>query len=400
MGSAPSPPPQPQPPNPGAVASAQAATNVATAVTGTVLANADEESPIATAVYTELDPYELEEPQYDESAVLIGTETREIPRFKRTIAYKPASQTLFDQQQEMSTNLNALGLSQIEFLGDRLGEPFSLDSLPDGGVGPSAPTLDTDFGDTFGAHRLTVGAEDFRHERVQVIDELNRRLQWQAGVNRDGRIAALAKQGIYPGMRAYHNEMAIFDEAVADREVQAIIAGGSEQTRLFEMELSRANFELKAQDQKLRQLILFTELQNTVATRQFQLLLQLATFLDNQRERTLQEVITERATTLNELSVMIHGGQVQPPTFSAYQSQGVANVDIAGAYFQSARLEQDNYRMERDDFYRRRQEQQAMISGIASAAIGIAALPVGGPAVAGAAGSVGGNAISGLLGGK
>lgn len=372
----PSPPPSP---NPYAVAAAQTSANVSTAIANAFLANANVVSPQGTSTFTQTGSYTLADPQYDSSGNLTSTTNRTIPIFTQTIQLSTTGQSIYAASQSMQLKLNTLGANQLDTLSGTLGTAFSLASLPNAASGPSAPTLNDTITQPV-AIQTSVGAADLSADKEAVVNAVLTRLEYQSTISRNIRIAELANMGILPGSEAYANEMAVFDFQVTDGRLQAILAGGQEQTRLFQIDLAKGKFKNEAADLDFRQRMLIVDFSNRTALQRFQTLSAVADFINTFRERRMQEVLTERNQPLNELSAMLHGGQIQIPSYTGFKAAPIENTPLGDYIYRSAQIDQQNYQT-------KVAQQQAMIGGIAQ---------LGGAALA--APMTGGGSLGGAIG--
>ena len=379
---APSPPPTP---NPFAVAAAQAQANISTAVATAILANADEDTPQATTTMTQTGTYELADPQYNSSGALVGTTTRYIPKFTKTITLKTSSATIFDKQQTLKTAMLTLGNLQAGGITTLLGTPYDLTSLPSAASSPSAPTLTQNI-DLTGIPTLLTDIDDdtLEEARQYVIDAINDRLQWQIELDRSAKVTALATQRIYPGMRAYERAMREFDYQSNDARKQAIIIAGTEQQRIFAIASAKAEFRNRANAQFFSQQSIKLQTYNGALTQQFQALRAVADFANTYRERSMQEQLVVRNQATNETLSLLHGGQMQLPAMTPYRGATVDSTPLGQYVYQSAQMDMTKWQADV-------QRQSAMIGGIAGIVGGVASMGVAG------GGTVGGNLLSKMM---
>lgn len=338
MGSAPSPP---KPPDPYATAQAQTASNLTTAIGQATLQNADEDSPTATVTYDHnYATFTIADPQYDSNGTQTGTTNRVVPIYKRTVAYKPNVQAIFDKNLQVSSNLNDWALTQSDALKTVLGTPFSLNGLPPHATTPEAQIIQTALADRR-AIQFSVGTADTNYDNVRAA--ILTRPQIKFMVDRNARVTALRNAGIVPGMVAYDNEMRIFDFRWNDEENQATIQAGIEQTRLFAIEKEKGTFANAAQEQDARQLVYFMQTVNQAALQRFEMLRTIADFIETFRSRSMQEQIAVRSVPMNELSSLLHGGQVAQPQFEGFRPGKLENTPVGQYVYQSAALAQQNY---------------------------------------------------------
>lgn len=371
--SSPSPPPAP---NPYAVAQAQQQANISVAIANTYMQNANVISPQGTSTFAQSGTFILEDPQYSGGS-LVSTTDREIPIFTQTISLTPKGQSIFDANQDMQLALNTIGRDQLTRLNDTLGTPFTLATLPQTAQNPSAPSLNQVISQP-GTIQLTVGDADTTANRDAVTNSIIARLDYQLGVLKTQHIDRLANMGIFPGSEAYENEIRTFDFQFTDGHLQAILSGGQEQTRLFQIEHMKGKFKNEALDLDFRQKMLVVDFSNRTSIQRFSILMQVADFINTFRERRLQELLTERNQPLNELSIMLHGGQISIPQYTGFKAGAISDTPLGQYVYQSAAIEQQQYQT-------KVKQQEAMIGGIAQLGGAVLAAPMtGGGSVAGA----------------
>lgn len=340
MVSAPSPP---RTPDPYATAAAQTAANLTTAIGQATLQNADEESPTATVTYDHhYSSVTIEDPQYNSSGVQTGTTARVVPIYKRTVAYKPAVQAIYDKNLSVQGKLNDFASQQADNLNSVLGAPFSLTSLPAHATTPEAQIISSTLGDR-GTIQMNIGAADTTAHYDTVRAALLVRPAIKFNVDRAARVVSLRNAGIVPGMQAYDREMQIFDFRWNDEENQATVQAGAEQTRLFQIEAAKGAFFNQAQQQNASQMVVFLQTINAASLQRFEMLRTIADFIEVFRTRTMQEKISERSVSLNELSTLLHGGQVAQPQFEGFRPGKLDNTPVGQYVYQSAALDMQKY---------------------------------------------------------
>lgn len=372
-----SPPPTPDPYR---VAAAQSNSNVATAIATTVLANADEVSPQGSVTYTQIGSVTITEPKYDSNGNITGESTRTIPRYLRTISMTPRGQQVYDASQESQLRMAEWSKQQADLLHSRMGTPFVPVDLPVrietmaepslNGTAPSRGALITSIGST-----LT---------RESVFDAMNARIQYQINLDRDRLRSQLGNAGIFPGSFAYTNEMRTFDIQSTDARNQAWISAGQELSRALGDEVVKAKFANDAQAQEFQQSLLVIEFSNKVTLQRFEVLKQIADFINTTRERDLQEQLVLRQQPMNELSALMHGGQVSMPQFAQYKSAQIADVPVGQYIYNSSSMDMQRYKMRVD-------QQNAQMGGIAGIAGSLLAMPMSSGT------SVGGALFGGLM---
>lgn len=337
--SSPKPPPTP---DPYATAAAQTAANLTTAIGQTKLQNADEESPDATVTYSEIGTYVIQDPQYNASGVQVGTTARSIPISKRTVAYKPAQQAVYNKSISVQSKLNDFASQQADNLNSVLGTAFSLSGLPSHASIPEAQVIQVALGDR-GSIQTTIGASDTTAHYDVVRAAILTRPTIKFNIDRSARVVALRNSGIVPGMTAYDNEMRVFDFRWNDEENMATVQAGQEQSRLFAIEAAKGAFFNQAQQQNAQQMVVFLQTVNQAALQRFEMLRTIADFIETFRSRSMQEIISSRAVSMNELSSLLHGAQISTPQFEGFRPGKLDNTPVGQYVYQSAALDQQKY---------------------------------------------------------
>lgn len=110
---------------------------------------------------------------------------------------------------------------------------------------------------------------DFSTDRQRVEEALMSRMNPQLDRDRESLRTSLLNQGIREGSEAFDRAMNRFDEQANDARMQAILAGGQEQSRLAGLEASRARFENAAQNQAFGQEATRAQFQNAASDQVF-----------------------------------------------------------------------------------------------------------------------------------
>jgi len=242
-------------PDPAATAAAQSAANKETAIAQAGLNNVNQITPDGSLTYSQ-----------------IGTWADGTPRFQATTALNPTQQASYDQQQQLDLGTNTLANQQLGRISGSVSNPFSYDT-----VTQAAPTSSPAV-------------------RQQVIDALmgqsRARLDPQFAQQEAGLKTDLANQGIPVGSDAWNKVVNNFqmgkNDAYQTAENQAISAGGSEDSRLFNQELTA-------------------------------------------RQQGIQEYTTQRNAPLNEASALLNAQQISNPNFVNTPQTNVAPTDVIGA---------------------------------------------------------------------
>jgi hypothetical protein len=390
-------PQMPAPPDPAAVARAQTGSNISTAIANALLGNANTIGPNGRSTFAQTG-----------MTAFTGPDGRiEIPQFTQSIELSPEQQQLLQQQNQLGQNVNALALGQTQRLQNVLSQPFSTAGLPQGGALPddapsynalpAAPGLgrlgagpqyamgSTTFGDVTGPQR-SVGPADYSQDRQRVEQALMSRINPQLDRDRSGLETKLINQGFVRGTQGFNDAMDEVSRQGTDARMQAILAGGQEQSRMAGLDLAQGQFANSAQQQafeQARQRGLFglgataqnnqaaqlqfqdeaarlgqnnaatqweygteadrTRYGDTMAQQQFGNRMNLAGARDTSRERAFQEQLALRNQPINEISALMSGGRVDIPQFAPYHPGTVNPTDIGGYQYNTAALNQQNY---------------------------------------------------------
>lgn len=278
--------------------------------------------------------------------------------------------------------MNDLAISQIGRLDKTLNQPFDLKGIP-GAVNSVDPrNLVESYGqrkfkDSFapsgkvtndianaGQIRRSVGPTDYSDDRRRVEDAIMSR--YDEGFARDEAAmdAKLAAQGLVPGTEAYNEQATNLGKQKNDARMQAILAGGSEQSRLADLAFRGGEFENAAQAQQFgqnaarsqfgneaqaqrfgqnaatsafyndtqdrrmaaaRELAGFT---NAARTGEYNMATSSGNFRNTARQNAINERLAVRNQPINEISALLGGGQVTAPAFKDPTTQGVDSVPI------------------------------------------------------------------------
>jgi hypothetical protein len=277
--SSPSPPP---PPDPQAVASAQTGSNLTTAIGNSYLSNANQVGPHGTTSTEIAKWHQVTDPS--------SGATYNVPQFQQVTKLSPEQQQLYNQQNQLGSKMNNLAISQTDKLQGILSKPVNTSSLPQGGnipgSGPqysglsggpslsrvnlqSAPTTfagagqqQTQFSSvagpqsTFGSAgdiQRSIGPTDYSADRQRVEEALFSRLNPQLDRDRASLENRLVNQGLVRGSEAFTRAMDESNRQATDARMQAILAGGSEQSRLANLALQSGQFANQAQQQDYSQ---------------------------------------------------------------------------------------------------------------------------------------------------
>lgn len=247
-------------------------------------------------------------------------DTYDIPSYTAVQTMSPEMQRMYDLETEAGTNMAQIAANQSARIGDHLSREVDTSNLPDAGSADAVRSRNmqmvskpqrslggriedagdltrsissqtqgivgdvmdrtgelvrnvrgqnyqTEFGD---AGPLTRSYNtDFSQDRQRVEEALMSRMQPSLERDREGLRSRLLNQGIREGSEAYDRAMNRFDEQSNDARMQAILAGGQEQSRMVGLEADRAAFENSAQGQAYGQLLGRAQFGNDARQQQF-----------------------------------------------------------------------------------------------------------------------------------
>lgn len=243
----------------------------------------------------------------------------------------PAGQETFEQQQGIQRQLSGIAGTAADRVQSTLGSDFN----------PNLPALQSQID------------PQYQQSGQQVTDALMARLNPQLERDREALITRTLNTGHTPGSPGYNEALDQFGRQSNDARMQAILAAGPEQSRLFGLGLNAAQFGNQA------------------------------------RNQSLQEQVYQRNLPLNETTALLSGSQVQMPNIQGTQGIGVQPVDYSS-------LVNNQYLGQIANNNAEIAGNNAMTQGLFGLGGTIAGFPVAG--VGGAAGgSLGGNFLSGLF---
>ena len=283
-------PQAPAAPDPYRTTAAQTQGDIQSAIANAVMGNANVTTPFGSVTNSQSGTYTITD--------AMGNKI-EVPRWSQTQTLSEPQQKLFDQQMKLGAGLNDLAMGQVDRLGGVLGAPISFDGAPN-----AVTSLNL---------TKKVGANDWSNDRTKVEEALYSRIQPQLERDRNQTLTRLTNQGIAPGSKAYDNAMSALDRSATDARMQAILAGGQEQSRLAGLEMDQAAFGNNAEQMG-------------------------AMFTNTARERAIQEILLKRNQPINEVSALMGGGQVTAPQFSPFQGGQIAGSSIGQNVYNSANM--------------------------------------------------------------
>lgn len=275
---------KPSVPNPQQVASAQAGSNISTAIANTVMGNANTYGPLGSTVYN----------QIGTKGVRVGGRLIQVPQYKVTNSLSDDQQKLLNRQETAGIHLGDTAVKESIFLRDYLGKPFDPGTLPDqvtnapnaphlqNANGIDTPNLQNDYNDArwlfqkdynqggpiqnqFDTRQSFInygydnggkiqqditGGQDYGQQRDEVVKALMGRINPQLQQQQSALDQRLANQGISLGSEAWKRAQTQQGQTANDAFMQAILAGGQEQSRLAGLDLAQGQFHNQAQGQQ------------------------------------------------------------------------------------------------------------------------------------------------------
>jgi hypothetical protein len=317
----------PKPPSPQATAQAQTQSNIGTSIANQML-QGNQVTPWGNLT-NEISGYtDFKDPA--------SGKTYKIPKTTTTTTLSPQQQGILGAQQGAQGALATQAGRQAKGLGSILGVPMKAPNLSEVGAGPN---LATSYG----------GAGGYSADRARVEKALMSRMNPALDQARQQRVAQLSNQGIKIGTEAFDRAMTQENERGNDAQMQAILAGGQEQSRLAGLDQARATFGNASRQQMFDNSMARTGFNNDARTGEFGMGQQ------------------ARSGGINEILAMLGGGQVQSPQFAPTQGGGMPNTDMGA-------LINNQYQGQMNAYNQQQQSRNQMMGGLFSA--GTAMLPL------------------------
>jgi hypothetical protein len=302
-----------------------------------------------------------------------------IPGVTATTSLSPDQQKLYDQENQISGNLNDLAIKGIGYVGDTVNKPIDVSKLPGMVGGLNGTTFNGQIADPgtnvsnydFSQVSKMPSADDFAGQRDKITDAYMARLQPYLDRDRAAMDTKLATQGITHGSEAYNWDNDVFNRGVNDQRIAALLAGDQAQQNAFNNAMgihqqgvneamSQGNFYNQAQQQRFDQNQARTNAANQAAEAQFQQGLASGQFSNQARSQALQEADYLKNQPLNMLNALRTGNQAQMPQFG--NVAGGAQIQAAPVYQATA----DGYQAALDRYKIQSANNSAFMSGLAS----------------------------------
>lgn len=390
-----------------AAANAQGVANVNSAVATNRLNQANQIGPDGSLTYSygsQADGQGYTDPQTGQW----------IPQVTATTTLSPGQQKLYDQNNQISTNLNDLAVRGIGYVDQASQTPIDQSKLPGMSTGPNAPSFQTGlaanpYGMTgnvnqtefqkqydFGSAGAMPNSEDFAGQRDKITDAMMQRLQPYLDRQRDATNTRLANQGITNGSEAWKWDQDTLNRGENDQRIAALLAGDQEQQRLFSnamgirqqgvgeataqgnlynsaqansftQGLANANLGNSTQQQQFSQNLAAMQAGNQAQEAQFNTGLASSQFVNQARAQAIQEQDYFKNQPLNMLNALRSGNQTSMPQFGSV----TAGAQIGAAPIYNAT--NDAYSAALEKFKIQSAQSAGLMGGLASlggAAIG------------------------------
>jgi hypothetical protein len=230
--------------------------------------------------------------------------------WEQTVTLSPEQQRLYEQSVAGQTLYGDAALSQLRGVQDTLSRPFQF-----GGPELTGQVQDRTGQLRMGADFTGIGDPNQSRDAVEraVLSRVNPDLERE----RAALESRLANQGITMGSQAWNTGMQDWERMANDARMQAVLAGGQEQSRIFGLGFQNAGFNNQAVGQASG------------------LDLGRAQFGNAARQQSLQEQLALRSQPLNEAAALLSGQQVQNPQFQNVPQVMVQAPDYQGAVGQN-----------------------------------------------------------------
>lgn len=308
----------PKAPDPYATAQAQSQMNRETAISQAGLNAMNQYGPDGSLEYSQ-----------------IGTWSDGTPRFAVTQKYSTNNQALYDLNNQTDQNLAQIGVEQSKRMGQLLGNPISFASL--GGV-PNAPGVGGPVQTFANPEAILVDRQQIAENKElegRLIELGSRRLSPELQRRRLDLDATLADKGIKGGSDAYSRAMSDNSQAENDAWTSLILNG---QGQAFNQAATRASNDFNQDLQRTGQYVSQgqTSAQNNwmqaLGQRQQMFQEEQANYQNQLRSRqqTIDEMLAERSTPINELTALMSGAQVSKPSWTSTPQTSIQPTDLIG----------------------------------------------------------------------
>jgi hypothetical protein len=184
------------------------------------------------------------------------------------------------------------------------------------------------------------GTQDYGQQRKEVEDAIMGRVQGQYDRDRASQDARLAAQGFNVNTQGYRNASDEMNRSLTDARMQAVLAGGQEQSRLFGLDQSRLGFNNAASQAETKQYndalaAMNAGQQQGYNQAQTQGFNEWGQFVDRNnavRNQQLAETLQLRSQPVNEVASLFGlGNQIAAPNAAPYQGSQIAAPNLMQA---------------------------------------------------------------------
>jgi hypothetical protein len=278
---------------------------------------------------------------------------------------------IMGQGEELDRRTGQFALDALPRVQQIVNAPLNTDGLApwQSGVPDRNDMLAFNLSDRTGDLARTVDTSRFGQadiSRDAVERAIMSRLEPQFARDREALEGRLLSQGFQPGTEAYQRAADELGRARTDARMQAVLAGGQEQSRIFGLGLQDASFRNQATGQAADMEAARAGFRNQAVGQMTNADLARASFGNNARQAQLAERLQLRAQPINEISALFGlGPGMQMPQGIQQAQVGVAAPDYQG-------LVQSNYQQQVAGVNARNQA-TAQLMGAALGAAGSAA---------------------------
>jgi hypothetical protein len=310
----------PKPPDPQQTAAASTGTAVNTAIANTQMGNVSQSTPFGSQTYSQSGSSTFTDPftgmSYD------------IPQFTSTTTLSPEQQRLYDQSVAAQTSLGQAGLTAARgFTPTQAGVPTYDQFRTSAGLRTNAG-LDTNF-----------GANDFSADRDEYEAALMARMRPSLDRSQEALNASLANQGLGYGAEAFNDAQFTESQRRNDAEMAAILAGGTEQQRMFEMDMAARAASNAARQQEYMNF-------NNPTQQEFQNF-NSGTQANNATASTaFGQSMQSQNDYMNQIMTLLGASQPNVPQFTPNRPSPIPTTDTAGIINTNYGQQQGNYQQQ------------------------------------------------------
>jgi hypothetical protein len=189
----------------------------------------------------------------------------------------------------------------------------------------------TGFGDAGGIQR-SLGPNDYAAQRSEVENSIYSRLNPQLDRDRNALETKLVNQGLVRGTDAFNTAMDESNRQANDARMQAVLAGGQEQSRLAGLDLQKGQFANSAEQQAYDQNLGRGQFANAAVGQNFNQALQRGQFANAAAAQNLEQGV-QRANLYNTSQAQDFGQAAQRGAFyNAGQDQDFSQANQRGLF--------------------------------------------------------------------